>query len=76
MKLTVNNKCIRVGDMKISGVGGASVVLVGDTERIGSSSYFDTPVSSFVISPHIPLDPEFKREDRASSGHPIPKDMK
>ncbi len=72
--MTVNNKCIRVGDMKISGVGGASVVLVGDTERIASSSYFDTPASSFINSPHIPLDPEFKREDRASNDHS--KDMK
>lgn len=57
MKITVNNKCIHVGDMKISGVGGASLVLVGDAETIASSSYFDTPASSFVYSPNIPLNP-------------------
>ncbi|WP_282935848.1 spore gernimation protein GerPD [Paenibacillus sp. RC67] len=66
MKITVNNKCIHVGDMKISGVGGASLVLVGDAETIATSSYFDTPASSFVYSPNIPLNPVRRNQQEES----------
>lgn len=62
MKMTVTNKCIRVGDMKISGVGSASLVLVGDAEVIASSSYFDTPADSLIFNPHVPLIP-VRKED-------------
>lgn len=57
MKMTVTNKCIRVGSIKISGVGSASIVLIGDAEVITSSSRFDTPADSFVYSPNVPLNP-------------------
>ncbi|WP_028552809.1 hypothetical protein [Paenibacillus sp. UNC451MF] len=66
MKMTVKNKCIHVGDMKISGVGGASIVLVGDAETIANSSYFDTPANSLVFSPNIPLNP-VHREQKENS---------
>ncbi|UQZ82162.1 putative spore germination protein GerPD [Paenibacillus konkukensis] len=57
MKMTVNNKCIHVGNIKVGGVGSASVFLIGDAEVITSTSYFDTPADSLVYSPNIPLYP-------------------
>ncbi|MFE5322988.1 spore gernimation protein GerPD [Paenibacillus sp. NPDC056579] len=58
MRMTVNNKCIQVGELVIEGVGSSSLVLVGDANVITSSSYFDTPASSFVQSLEVPLPPE------------------
>jgi spore germination protein PD len=58
MNMTVRNESIRVGDIQIGGVGSSSVVLIGDTEVITSSSVFDTPASSLVYSPKIPLTSE------------------
>jgi spore germination protein PD len=60
MKMTVVNKRIKVGDIEISGVGSSSIVLIGDSEVITSSSYFDTPADSLVFSRQIPLRPPVK----------------
>ncbi|RCW51243.1 spore germination protein PD [Paenibacillus prosopidis] len=57
MKMTIVNKSIKIGNLEIKGVGSSSVVLIGDTESITSSSYFDTPADSLIFSPHIPLKP-------------------
>ncbi|NOU97366.1 hypothetical protein GC093_29660 [Paenibacillus sp. LMG 31456] len=57
MKMTVNNKCIRVEVIDIGGVGNSSIVLIGDAEVISSISHFDTPADSLVFSPNIPLNP-------------------
>lgn len=60
MRMTVKNKCIRVGSIKISGVGSSSIVLIGDAEVITCSSYFDTPADSLIYSPAVPLIPPFR----------------
>lgn len=57
MKLTVNNKQLCVGDLIAEGVGSSSLVLVGDANVITSYSYFDTPASSLIFSPEVPLNP-------------------
>lgn len=57
MKMTVNNKCIQIGEIMIEGVGSSSLVLIGDADVITASSYFDTPASSFITSLEVPLPP-------------------
>jgi len=52
---TVVNKGLQVGTIKITGVGSASVVLIGDTEVISTSSVFDTPPESLIIGPLVPF---------------------
>jgi spore germination protein PD len=58
MKLTVENKGIRIGSIRVLGVASSSVLLIGDTESIVASSIFDTPPESFFIGPLVPLAPE------------------
>ncbi|UVI33287.1 spore gernimation protein GerPD [Paenibacillus spongiae] len=55
MKVTIINKCIKVGSMEIAGIGSSTVVLIGDTETIVNSSIFDTPADSLIFDPRVPL---------------------
>lgn len=66
MKMTVTNKKIAVEEIEIGGVGSSSLVLVGDTEAITSSSIFDTPADSLIISPQVPLKPVKRGQTRES----------
>lgn len=61
MKMTVVNKKIKIEEMKIEGIGGSSFVLIGDTESITASHYFDTPSDSLIFSPQVPLKPVKKQ---------------
>lgn len=54
----VVNCGLQVGSIKITGVGSASVVLIGDTETLTTSSIFDTPPESLIIGPLVPFSPE------------------
>lgn len=58
IQLHVVNKQLQVGEIRIIGVGSASVVLIGDTETIAASSIFDTPAESLIIGPLVPFAPE------------------
>jgi spore germination protein PD len=58
MKLTVENKAIRIGSIRVLGVSSSSVLLIGDTESIVTSSIFDTPPESLIVGPLVPLAPE------------------
>jgi spore germination protein PD len=58
MKMTVVNKGLQVGNIKIIGVSSSSVFLIGDTETISCSSVFDTPPESLIVGPFVPLAPE------------------
>lgn len=49
MKLTVINKEILVGNIRVTGVSASSVFLIGDTYNITASSIFDTPPESVMI---------------------------
>ncbi|MFH5185107.1 hypothetical protein ACHHV8_22055 [Paenibacillus sp. TAB 01] len=72
MRMTVKNKCIRVGSIKISGVGSSSLVLIGDAEVITCSSYFDTPADSLIYSPAVPLIPPFRELPAAAATDAAP----
>lgn len=58
MNIHVENKQIAVGDIRINGITGSSILLVGDTETIILSSITDTPPESLVTGPLVPLAPE------------------
>lgn len=58
IQLNVVNKGLQVGCISITGVGSASVVLIGDTEVVTASSIFDTPPESLIIGPLVPFAPE------------------
>ncbi|KKB73417.1 MULTISPECIES: spore gernimation protein GerPD [Bacillus] len=58
MNFTVVNRCLDVGNIKITGVSSSSVFLIGDTESISLSSIFDTPPESLIVGPITPLQPE------------------
>ena len=55
MNFSVNNKKIKVGSVKVGGVGNASLFLIGDAEVITSSSIFDTPANSLLYTPRVPI---------------------
>lgn len=58
MKMVVENKEIRIGEINVAGVASSSVFLIGDTDTITCSSIFDTPPESLVIGPLVPLAPQ------------------
>ena len=58
MKLTVENRDIQVGSIRVTGVSSSSVLMVGDAEVITCSSVFDTPPESVIIGPFVQLAPE------------------
>ncbi|CAM3567032.1 MULTISPECIES: hypothetical protein [Paenibacillus] len=55
MKLTVINKELHVGSIRVTAVSSSSVLLIGDTKIINSSSIYDTPSESLLVSPLVPL---------------------
>ncbi|GED30656.1 MULTISPECIES: hypothetical protein [Brevibacillus] len=55
LKMTVHNKKIEVGEFDCDGVSQSSIVLIGDTEEIISSTVFDTPADSLIISKQLPI---------------------
>ena len=54
MNVHIRNKKIKVGDVKVGGVGSASLFLIGDAEVITSASVFDTPADSLIYSRRVP----------------------
>lgn len=61
IQLTTTNETLYVGQLRILGVGGASVVLIGDTDIISCSSIFDTPPESLIVGSLVPFAPEAGR---------------
>lgn len=60
MNLNVVNYGMSVGFIEVGGLAASSVLLIGDCERIGASSIFDTPPESLVVGTGnnlIPLAP-------------------
>lgn len=49
MNLTVVNKEIHVGNVRIIGISASSIFLIGDTYNITASSIFDTPPESVTV---------------------------
>jgi spore germination protein PD len=55
MNFEVVNREICVGNIKVTGVIGSSLLMVGDTNSIQLTSFFDTPPESLIIGPFVPL---------------------
>jgi spore germination protein PD len=53
--MEVINKGLHIGDIRIVGVAGSSVVLIGDTEIVTLSSISDTPPEAVIVGPIVPL---------------------
>lgn len=61
MILNVVNRGLSVGSIEIVGIATSSVLLVGDCEKIGNASIFDTPPESLIVGTNgslVPLSPE------------------
>ncbi|MCG1020050.1 spore gernimation protein GerPD [Sutcliffiella horikoshii] len=58
MNFQVTNHNLQVDNINILGVSSSSIFLVGDTQNICLSSYFDTPAESLIIGPFVPLTTE------------------
>ncbi|MDE5413585.1 MULTISPECIES: spore gernimation protein GerPD [Alkalihalobacterium] len=58
MNFNVVNRNLSVGAIRVVGVASSSIFLVGDTNTVCLSSYFDTPPESLIVSPFVPLAPE------------------
>ncbi|WP_209124639.1 spore gernimation protein GerPD [Alkalihalobacillus sp. BA299] len=58
MNFNVVNRDLSVGTIRIIGVSSSSVLLVGDTDSLCLSSYFDTPAESLIVGPFVPLAPQ------------------
>jgi spore germination protein PD len=55
MNFHVVNKNLQIDQIEVLGVASSSILLVGDTQTICLSSYFDTPAESLIIGPFVPL---------------------
>jgi spore germination protein PD len=55
MNFEVVNREICVGNIKVTGVIGSSLLMVGDTNSIQLTALFDTPPESLIIGPFVPL---------------------
>lgn len=55
MNFEVVNREICVGNIRVTGVIGSSLLMVGDTNSIQLTSLFDTPPESLIIGPFVPL---------------------
>ncbi|NLP49999.1 spore gernimation protein GerPD [Bacillus sp. RO1] len=58
MNFQVSNHNLQVDKIDILGVSSSSIFLVGDTQNICLTSYFDTPPEALVIGPFVPLTTE------------------
>jgi len=55
MNFEVVNREICVGNIRVTGVIGSSLLMVGDTNSIQLTAFFDTPPESLIIGPFVPL---------------------
>jgi spore germination protein PD len=55
MNFEVVNREICVGNIRVIGVIGSSMLMVGDTNSIQLTALFDTPPESLIIGPFVPL---------------------
>ncbi|GEN52946.1 MULTISPECIES: spore gernimation protein GerPD [Halobacillus] len=51
MNHVVHNYGLHVGNIRVTGVSGSSVFLIGDNKTIRLQSFFDTPPESLIIGP-------------------------
>lgn len=56
--MQVYNRDIHVHYVNVRSIASSSLFLIGDAETIQSYSMFDTPLSSLLIGPLVPLSPE------------------
>lgn len=58
MEIKINNKCMKVDEIEITGVTQSSFVLIGDADVVDCVTLFDTPEDSLIISKQVPLKPK------------------
>ncbi|CDQ21073.1 spore germination protein PD [Halobacillus karajensis] len=51
MNHIVHNYGLHVGHIRVTGVSGSSLFLVGDNKTVRLQSFFDTPPESLIIHP-------------------------
>ncbi len=68
IRMTVANRGVSVGSIRVVGLASASVLLVGDVQTIRNSSIFDTPPESVIVGPLQPLPPETAYEAEGETG--------
>ncbi|WP_047982475.1 hypothetical protein [Ornithinibacillus contaminans] len=57
MYFEVHNWGLTVGNVSIEAIAASSLFLIGDTEEIKLSSFYDTPPESYVVGNIVPLSP-------------------
>ncbi|MFC4777422.1 hypothetical protein ACFO9Q_11560 [Paenibacillus sp. GCM10023252] len=55
IKFHVTNDILSVGHIELLAVSSASMLQIGDTDRVVLSSMFDTPPESLIVGPLAPL---------------------
>ncbi|MEK3881586.1 hypothetical protein [Paenibacillus sp. PL2-23] len=55
IQLHVTNHTLAVGQIEVLGVSSASMLQIGDTDRIQLNSMFDTPPESVIVGPLAPF---------------------
>ncbi|WP_042224595.1 hypothetical protein [Oceanobacillus manasiensis] len=55
MILEVHNYELNVGNIELGDVSASSVFLIGDSEVMKMSSFFDTPPESYTVGSIVPL---------------------
>jgi len=61
ISMTVSNRGVSVGSIRVVSIESASVLLIGDAGSINNSTISDTPPESVVAAPE-PLPPELPSE--------------
>jgi spore germination protein PD len=62
MKMTVRNKKMKIDGINIRSITASALFLLGDTESLTSSTYFDTPSDSLIFSTQVPYSVHKKDE--------------
>ncbi|MBB6673401.1 spore gernimation protein GerPD [Cohnella nanjingensis] len=55
VQLNVTNGPVAIGSIRIIGVSSSASFLIGDTESLTLSSFFDTPPESVIVGPLAPM---------------------
>lgn len=55
MNHVVHNYGLHVGNIRVTGVSGSSLFLIGDTQTVRLQSFFDTPPESLIVRTQGPV---------------------
>ncbi|WP_244199434.1 spore gernimation protein GerPD [Halobacillus trueperi] len=71
MNHVVHNYGLHVGNIRVTGVSGSSLFLIGDTKTVRLQSFFDTPPESLIVRTQGPtvVEANANVEDNEGSGN-------